>query len=88
MTPPQAWMTALKPIQRSDGLTPTDRELLVGFFTGLGTTDAEGQRKNCEHYRRLLTDSMEDARTEAAQKERLYLTLGVTGGLLLALLLA
>lgn len=82
-----AWNGAVKEKGKESGLTGQDRELLAGFGEGLGRSDVEGQMANCDLYGGLLADRLEEARREAAAKQRLYLTLGVAGGLALALLL-
>lgn len=47
----------------------------------------EGQLTNCRLYAEQLGERLEEARRDAATKSRLYVTLGVTGGIGLALLL-
>ena len=78
-----AWRQGVKEQGEASGLTAADRELLVHFGDGLGRTDVEGQLTNC----RLYAERLEEARRDAATKSRLYVTLGVTGGIGLALLL-
>lgn len=82
-----AWRQGVKEQGEASGLTAADRELLVHFGDGLGRTDVEGQLTNCRLYAEQLGERLEEARRDAATKSRLYVTLGVTGGIGLALLL-
>ena len=82
-----AWRQGVKEQGEASGLTAADRELLVHFGDGLGRTDVEGQLPNCRLYAEQLGERLGEARRDAATKSRLYVTLGVTGGIGLALLL-
>ena len=81
------WRQGVKEQGEASGLTAADRELLVHFGDGLGRTDVEGQLTNCRLYAEQLGERLGEARRDAATKSRLYVTLGVTGGIGLALLL-
>lgn len=82
-----AWQYGVSHYGKVTGLTLADVELLQHFGEGLGRTDVEGQLENCRICAEQLTQRLESARREAAAKHRLYLTLGVTGGMAMALLL-
>lgn len=82
-----AWGQALRQKGEESGLTAADRELLLRFGEGLGRTDVEGQLAHCELYTGLLADKQAEAKAQTAAKGRLYVTLGVAGGLAAALLL-
>lgn len=82
-----AWEQAVEDGGREAGLTQEDRELLLGFGAGLGTTDVEGQVANCGQYRELLDQRLLEARKDSENKGRLYLTLGFSIGMAAALLL-
>ncbi len=82
-----AWNEGVADYGKACGFTESDLELLRSFGEGLGRTDLEGQLDNCRMYAAQLGDRLAEARREAAAKSRLYLTLGVTGGMALALLL-
>ena len=81
------WEDSLKKADGAPGLNRQDIELLTEFGRGLGTSDVEGQISHCELYQELLQKQMETARQDVSSKGRLYVTLGITGGLGLALLL-
>ena len=85
--PETALAIAVKKYGEESCLNKADRELLLQFGRGLGKSDLEGQLAHCASYRRLIADRLQTARGEAAAKGRLYLTLGIAGGLSLALLL-
>ena len=68
-------------------LENTDMQLLTDFGERLGTTDADGQLAHIAHYREIFAARLDDARQEAAQKAKLYKTLGLFGGVSAALLL-
>lgn len=82
-----AWDRAVRDSGRDAGLTQGDQELLMGFGVGLGTTDVAGQVANCGQYRELLDQRLSEARKESESKGRLYLTLGFSAGMAVALLL-
>lgn len=82
-----AWKQAVQDGGREAGLTQGDRELLLGFGVGLGTTDVAGQVANCGQYRELLDQRLSEARKESESKGRLYLTLGFSIGMAAALLM-
>lgn len=82
-----AWRHGISRQGKATGLAPADMELLQHFGDSLGRTDVEGQLENCRIYAEQLAQRLEQARMEASSKNRLYTTLGVTGGLALALLL-
>lgn len=80
---PEAWKQAAS----SAAVARQDRMLLIEFGEGLGTSDIEGQTAHCalcaEKLDVLLTQACEDR----AKKSRLYVTLGVSAGAVLGLLL-
>lgn len=87
-TPPgEAWDAALRSAGCSCGLREADRQLIRDFGGGLGRSDVEGQLSHCEAFAQLLDDRLQTARSEAASKGKLYITLGAAAGLCTALLL-
>ena len=64
-----------------------DFQLCRGFLTGLGTSDIEGQIEHITLYSALLEENLREARTEREQKGRLYLALGLFGGITICLIL-
>lgn len=66
---------------------PTGQGVAAGFGAGLGTTDVEGQQQHCRYFAERLEEQLQTARTEAAVKGRLYISLGVMGGAGISLLL-
>ena len=81
----EAWELALG--EGEDGFQNTDRELLQSFGQRLGKTDVEGQLAHCRQTVQLLEERLALAKSQADTKGRLYLLLGFSGGVLLALML-
>ena len=69
-----------------DSLLPADLETLDAFFAGLGATDNRGQACLIEEAEGALKAREAEARQRCGEKGRLYTTLGLLGGLALALL--
>lgn len=84
---PSAWRQAVNDGRAESRFTPADAELLLSFGDVLGKTDVEGQLENCRLFTGLLQEHLASARQQAAAKNRLYITLGVAGGMALALVL-
>ncbi len=64
-----------------------DTRLLSEFLSGCGAADVAGEVERCEQYARLFYERSEAARDDAVRRGRLYVTLGVCGGSMAALLL-
>lgn len=56
------------------------------FGEGLGVSDVEGQIAHCTLYAEKLEFLLRQARTEQTQKSKLYVTLGISAGAVLGLL--
>ncbi len=82
-----AWRTAIEQTGKDNRLTPSDLDLLLHFGEELGRSDVEGQLAHCRLYEERFAEHWREARQAAETKGRLYLTLGLTGGAALALLL-
>lgn len=57
-----------------------DRALLRGFAQGLGASGTQGQLEHLELYMGLVRERLREAREEYAQKNRLYIALGLLAG--------
>ena len=84
---PRVWIRTVQREGGKCGFTAEDQALLQEFGKGLGTSDTEGQTAHCSLYGELFSRQAEDARREVANKGKLYIMLGLAGGLGLALLL-
>lgn len=80
-----AWQAGLAADRQ---LTPAERELLQGLGSTLGSTDLEGQLAAIALYRVRLDEQLAGAQAVYARKGRLYRSLGVLGGAMVAVLLA
>lgn len=72
---------------RVKGLQKKDLDLLNGFGTGFGASDTESQVAHFTLYETLTTSAINEARAERDRKSKLYLMLGVFGGMAAAILL-
>ena len=82
-----AWKTAVSDYLKISPLVKEDGEMLTAFFNGLGSTDIEGQKSNCETYSelfRLKTDSM---RKKAEASAKVYNSLGLMTAALVFIIL-
>ena len=79
---PEAWSTALRERAQLGSLRREDIHLLLAFGSQLGTTDLNGQISLCQLYVRLFEERLIQAREWKSKHAKLYLSLGVLGGLL------
>lgn len=79
---PQAWSNALQKRAAALPLRRDDVELLLAFGAQLGTTDLNGQISLCRLYARLFEERLSQAREWKSRYAKLYMSLGVLGGLL------
>lgn len=84
----ETWKRELLADGQGGALSREDIELLLDFGEKTGTSDLTGQIENCRLYQQLIGVRLEEARRFAREKGRLYMTLGLIGGMALALLLA
>lgn len=68
-------------------LTDRDAQMLVDFSKNLGSSDWASQKNNFEHTQKLLEEEITAAKEAFGKKSKMFRTLGVLGGLLLAVLL-
>lgn len=64
-----------------------DLELYLSFARGLGASDTQGQLEHLELYSGMLESRLEDSRVNRAEKSRLYVSLGLFGGLLVCMVI-
>jgi stage III sporulation protein AB len=84
---PEAWSTAVKAYAKPCGANAADSEQLLIWGKSLGTTDIEGQMSCCELYEAQLRTSLQAARENREKKSRMCMTLGVSAGLALVLVI-
>lgn len=68
------------------GLEQADTAIISGWGEGLGSTDIPGQLEHCHRCGEQLREQAAAARQQALTKGKLYTSLGVAGGLTVALL--
>ena len=71
----------------SMALSAEDAQVLSEFLSGCGTADVTGEVERCTQYARLFHERSQTAREDAVRCGRLYVTLGICGGSMAALLL-
>lgn len=84
---PSAWSQALREYQKHSALKTEDITLLEEFCSVFGTTDKFGQSANCAYYTSRLAKLTDELRKSEKTATRLYMSLGVFGGLFLTILL-
>ncbi|RKJ39622.1 hypothetical protein D7X94_11715 [Acutalibacter sp. 1XD8-33] len=60
---------------------PKDRQLFRDFAQGLGASDTQGQIEHLRLHMALGEENLREAREECREKRRLYIALGLFGGL-------
>lgn len=81
------WKREITLFCRKNGFSEEERTLLLDFGAALGTTDLYGQQRLCTAMAARFTQLYTAARAEAAEKGRLYASLGGIGGAAVALIL-
>lgn len=81
-----AWNEAVKHAV-NEGFFRKDMELLQGFGAGFGASDTDGQLSHFTLYSELTAAALRDAKEERNRKSKLYLMLGLFGGMAAAILL-
>lgn len=82
-----AWNDAVGCHAREEGFSEKDLALLKGFGSGFGASDSEGQAAHFGLYKTLTASALDEARRDRDRKSKLYLMLGVFGGMAAAILL-
>ena len=83
----KAWQEAAETSANAYGLLKPEKELLSKFGMELGTTDVRGQTSLCELNQRLIEAALEAAKEEKEKKSKLYLMLGSSVGISIAIIL-
>ena len=83
----KAWQKAIDEVPSSYGLSKQDKRIIKDFGENLGVTDVDGQLSHCSLNAQLINTSLENAREEKLRKSKLYIMLGLFGGIALALIL-
>jgi len=82
----EAWKEALVKNQKKLNLKNSDVEFLEILGSELGRSDKEQQVRNIRHVSALLEQALEDAHAEYLRTAKLYRSMGVLGGLFVAIL--
>ncbi len=83
----KAWQDAAESSANAYGLRKPEKELISKFGKELGTTDVRGQISLCELNQKLIGAALEVAKEEKEKKSKLYLMLGVSAGISIAIIL-
>lgn len=82
-----AWYEAMQEYMKSFPVTRDDSEMLIAFFSGLGSTDIEGQKSNCETYSNLFELKSNGLRKKAEASSKIYNCLGMLTAALVFIIL-
>lgn len=80
----KAWR---KGLEQDTAVPESARQILLSLGEELGASDLDGQVETLAQYRRQLEPYVTAAGERCAQRQKLYLSMGVLGGLMLAILL-
>ena len=85
-----AWLAARREAVRrggsADSLAEVDLRILDSFFSQLGKSDRQAQEALLDGTQEALSRQLEAARGRSAEADRLYVTLGILIGVMLALI--
>lgn len=81
----EAWSNAFTDVPNN--LTKEDITILSNLGRLLGQTDVEGQISEIEVVVQFLDTQLEQAKQEKVKNEKMYRTLGIVGGLTIAIIL-
>ncbi len=81
----EAWINAFSDVKSN--LIEEDITILKNLGRLLGQTDVEGQISEIEVVTQFLDTQLENARQEKLKNEKMYRTLGIVGGLTIAIIL-
>ncbi len=79
------WNSHLE-LQPTNGLCESDFTTVSSWYDGLGKSDIAGQIKHGEHFKAEVHTIAQEAKEAFKNKGKLYISLGMAGGLTLALL--
>lgn len=82
----KAWNNAFEDVPNN--LSKEDVTILTNLGRMLGQTDVEGQISEIEVVEQFLENQLENARQEKIKNEKMYRTLGIVGGLMIAVILS
>lgn len=78
---------ALQTCRAEDGFSAGDIQELLGLAEHLGKSDTATQLQYVEQCMETLSESQQEVKAETVRTDRLYVTLGISGGLAVAILL-
>ncbi len=79
-----AWQDA---IRADAAVPPAVKEILLPLGNELGVSDLSGQMETLAQYRRQLEDCFHEIAQRNAKRQRLFLSMGLLGGMMAAILL-
>lgn len=82
---PEAWCESIK--NNKDGFDKSSVELLKNFGKKIGTSDIENQIQIIKYYIFLFEEKFEKAKQIEKANRKLYIMLGITSGLTIAIML-
>ncbi len=86
-TAADAWQIAVENHRINLSMTKADLETVISFGTALGGSDVEGQLKHISAVREKLRVQLAEARESSQKNQKLFTSLGIYAGILIAILL-
>lgn len=82
-----AWSYSINNFYENSPLKDEDKNLLIAFSTGFGSSDTSGQLNNCDTYINLLEMKTQQLRDKCDSSVKIYNSLGLLCGTLVAIIL-
>lgn len=81
----EAWSLGVNNLTKNINLTSQEKDSLIEFGKGLGSSDVDGQCSHCKMYENIFREYLELSKEDKKNKVKLYRSLGVFSGLALGI---
>ncbi len=83
----ERWENQVRVWGEQKGISNEDGMIVERFVRGFGLSDVEGSIRYCDEYRDIVEERLQQASEELRNKGRVFMALGICGGLAAGLLL-
>lgn len=83
----ESWINAINYIPSSWGLTHSDKMLIKNFINELNASDLNSQLSHCKMYKSLINENLSNAKKIYEKQNKIYMSLGLAFGVILAIIL-